>query len=152
DCCLIVYHPYRPLVQYVQDLKEMRDPKEHNSKESKDDILNISWNVVNDTYRTDIPLLYAPHLISIGTNEFFINVDELTVFLKQIACMQVACVIAQKDYYKQWFAELNVDLDKILEITRQILNLYEMWKNFDDKKEIGPLLAKMPKPKTQPSR
>ncbi|RWS28687.1 cyclin-C-like isoform X2 [Leptotrombidium deliense] len=42
DCCLIVYHPYRPLVQYIQDLKESRDSKEH-SKESKDDILNISW-------------------------------------------------------------------------------------------------------------
>jgi cyclin C len=64
--------------------------------------------------------------------------------------MHVACVIAQRDY-KQWFAELNVDFDKILEITRLILNLFETWKNFDDKKEIPALMQKMPKPKTQPT-
>lgn len=78
-------------------------------------------------------------------------------------------VICGKDY-NQWFAELNVDLDKVLiefslsraslimkilqvlEITRIILNLYEMWKNFDEKKETPALLLKMPKPKTQPTR
>ena len=68
----------------------------------------------------------------------------------------MACVILQKDY-KQWFAELNIDLDKvsfyskinvilklinqlflyqILEITRHILNLYELWKGFDMKKDV----------------
>lgn len=61
----------------------------------------------------------------------------------------MACVILQKDC-KHWFAELNVDMEKILEITRYILNLYEMWKNFDEKKEVHPLLTKMPKPKIQP--
>lgn len=68
------------------------------------------------------------------------------------ACLHVACVIASKESYKQWFAELNVDFDKVLEITRHILNLYEMWKSFDEKKEIGHLLSKMPKPKTQGSK
>lgn len=147
DCCLILYHPYRPLLQYMQDIKEYKECKESTSngvltnvggsgqKETgnKDDILNISWTVVNDTYRTDIPLLYPPHLIA-------------------IACLHVACVIANKESYKQWFAELNVDFDKVLEITRHILNLYEMWKNFDEKKEITGLLAKMPKPRQQPPK
>jgi cyclin C len=64
----------------------------------------------------------------------------------------MACATQSKDF-KQWFAELNVDLDKILEISQQIFHLYEVWKNFDDKKEVSALLAKMPKPKTQgPSR
>lgn len=74
DCCLILYHPYRPLVQYMQDIKELKDSKDYingvaglNPKENKDDIMNIAWTVVNDTYRTDIPLLYPPHLIAIGT-------------------------------------------------------------------------------------
>jgi len=120
DCCLVLYHPYRPLLQYVH---------EWNNKET---ILPTAWNVVNDSYRTDICLLYAPHQIA-------------------LACLHMACVITQRDY-KQWFAELNTDLDKILEITRHILNLYELWKNFDEKKEIPALLAKMPKPKCQTSR
>jgi len=53
---------------------------------------------------------------------------------------------------KQWFAELSVNMETILEITKQILALYEMWKTYDEKKEIAGLLAKMPKPKTSPSR
>ncbi|XP_074597825.1 cyclin C isoform X2 [Brevipalpus obovatus] len=130
DCCLILYHPYRPLLRYVQDLKEIKELKEF-SRDSKDELLSTAWNVVNDTYRSDIPLLYPPHLIA-------------------IACLHMGCVICGKDY-KQWFAELNVDLDKVLDITRQILNLYEMWKNFDEN-EMRSILAKMPKPKTQPSR
>lgn len=42
-------------------------------------------------------------------------------------------------------------MDKILEISRQILALYELWKNYDEKKEISGILEKMPKPKTTPS-
>lgn len=118
DCCLVLYQPYRPLVQYAQDLGH------------EDTILPLAWRIVNDSLRTDVCLLYPPYLIA-------------------LACLHMACVILQKDV-KQWFAELNVDMEKILEITRYILALYELWKNFDEKQEIQPLLAKMPKPKTQP--
>ncbi|XP_022238105.1 cyclin-C-like isoform X2 [Limulus polyphemus] len=120
DCCLVLYHAYRPLVQYVHDIGP------------EDNLLHMAWKVVNDSLRTDVCLLYPPHQIA-------------------LACLHMACVILQKDY-KHWFAELNVDMEKILEITRQILNLYDLWKNFDEKKEIPALLAKMPKPKAQPSR
>ncbi|KAI7693114.1 hypothetical protein SSS_08079 [Sarcoptes scabiei] len=120
DCCLVLYHPYRPLLQFLQDWT------------SKESILSTAWNVVNDSYRTDVCLLYPPHQIA-------------------LACLHLACVITQKDH-KHWFAELNTDLDKVLEISKFLLNLYEMWNNFDEKKEISELLLKMPKPKTQPSR
>ena len=65
--------------------------------------------------------------------------------------MQMACVVLQKDG-KNWFAEVSVDMDKIQEITRIILALYDLLKSYEEKKEIQSLLAKMPKPKTQPSR
>lgn len=65
------------------------------------------------------------------------------------ACIHMACVVHQKDC-KQWFAELNTDLDRLMEITRYILNLYELWKSYDERKEIQALLQKMPKPNTQP--
>ncbi|KAH8273402.1 hypothetical protein KR018_008365, partial [Drosophila ironensis] len=57
-----------------------------------------------------------------------------------IACLQIACVILQKDATKQWFAELNVDLDKVQEIVRAIVNLYELWKDWKEKDEIQTLL------------
>ena len=53
---------------------------------------------------------------------------------------------------KTWFAELAVDMDKIQEISKAILGLYELWKSYDEKKEIAAILQKMPKPKTQPSQ
>nr|XP_006817695.1 PREDICTED: cyclin-C-like [Saccoglossus kowalevskii] len=118
DCCMIVYHPYRPLIQYVQDMGQ------------EEQVLPLAWRIVNDSLRTDACLLYPPFQIA-------------------LACLHMACVILQKDC-KHWFAELNVDLDKILEISQLILKLYDLWKNFDEKKEIQGLLPKMPKPKTQP--
>lgn len=63
----------------------------------------------------------------------------------------MACVVYQKDC-KQWFAELNTDLDRIMEITKYILNLYELWKNYDERKEIAGILQKMPKPSTGPQQ
>ncbi|MBN3305735.1 CCNC protein, partial [Amia calva] len=120
DCCLIVYHPYRPLLQYVQDMGQ------------EDMLLPLAWRIVNDTYRTDLCLLYPPFMIA-------------------LACLHVACVVQQKDA-RQWFAELSVDMEKILEIIRVILKLYDQWKNFDDRKEMAAVLNKMPKPKPPPNR
>lgn len=120
DCSLVLYHPYRPLMQYVTDISQ------------EEALLSLSWRIVNDSLRTDVSLLYPPYLIA-------------------LACLHMACVIQQKDV-KVWFAELSVDMDKILEITRYILQLYELWKTFDEKKEVSLLLQKMPKPKCSPSR
>ena len=47
---------------------------------------------------------------------------------------------------RAWFAELAVDMDKIQEITKQLLALYDLWKAYDEKKEINSILQKMPKP------
>jgi len=41
---------------------------------------------------------------------------------------------------------------QVIEVSRHILSLYELWKNYDEKKEIPALLGKMPKPKLSPSR
>lgn len=121
DCCLIVYQPYRPLLQLVQDMGQ------------EDQLLTLSWRIVNDSLRTDVCLLYPPYQIA-------------------IACLQIACVILQKDSMKQWFAELNVDLDKVQEIVRAIVNLFELWKDWKEKDEIQMLLSKIPKPKPAPQR
>lgn len=116
DCCLIVYHPYRPLVQYVADMGYA------------DSLLPVAWRIVNDSYRTDVILLYPPFQIA-------------------LACLHMACVMQNLlEPAKHWFAELNVDMDKIIEITKIILGLYEMWKGYNEKEEIVSILEKMPKP------
>nr|CAB3228898.1 cyclin-C-like [Phallusia mammillata] len=115
DCCLVVYHPYRPLVQYCNDMGR------------SDSLLPVAWKIANDSYRTDVILLYPPFQIA-------------------LACLHMACVIQnQEGQTKQWFAELNVDMDKVIEITRTILKLYDLWKGFDEKGEMNILLKKIPK-------
>ena len=114
DCCLIVYHPYRCLTQYVTDI-------------GQETLLATSWKIVNDSYRTDLCLVQPPYLIA-------------------LAAIHMAAVIQKKDI-RPWFAELNVDMSKILEITKTMLALYELWKKFDEKKEMSEIWSKIPKPK-----
>jgi cyclin C len=116
DCCLIVYHAYRPLTQYIADVGQ------------EDILLPTAWRIVNDTYRCDICLIYPPYLIA-------------------LSAIHMSAVVHKKDI-KQWFVELSVDMSKILEITKQLLELYEVMKKFDDNKDIPPILTKIPKPKT----
>ena len=78
-------------------------------------------------YRCDVCMMYPPYLIS-------------------LACIHMAAVVNKKDV-KAWFAELSVDMGKILEITTQILDLYKLWKRYDEAKEMPELLEKLPKPK-----
>jgi len=96
----------------------------------EEQLLPTAWRMVNDSLRTDVCLLYPPYQIA-------------------LACLLMACVVMQKDV-KTWFAELGVELEKLQEICRYLLTLYNFMKSYDEKKEIQALLAKMPKPKVQP--
>lgn len=114
DCCLVIFHPYRPLTQYVTDLGQ------------EDVLLPTAWKIVNDTYRSDVCLLYPPYLVA-------------------LSAIHMAAVVHKKDV-KAWFAELSIDMTKIITITTNILDLYKLWKSYDEPKELPELLAKMPKP------
>jgi len=124
DCCLICYLPYRPLQIFCQDLGM-------NSTQNEA-LLSFSWKIVNDSLRSDACLMYAPSHIA-------------------LACLHIAGIVLNRDL-RNWFSELNVDLDKVLEVVRVILHLYQLWKAFDEKKEIGGILQRIPKPSSSPSR
>lgn len=53
DCCLIVYQPYRPLMPIVKDAG------------FEDQLLPLTWQIINDSLRTDVSLLYPPHMVKI---------------------------------------------------------------------------------------
>lgn len=61
---LIIYHPYNSLLQ-------IRDFLANNTSTyglvlSEDDLQN-SWSIINDSYVTDLHLLYPPHVIAIAS-------------------------------------------------------------------------------------
>jgi hypothetical protein len=53
----------------------------------------------------------------------------------------------QKKDCKQWFSELNVDMEKIFEIVRQIMYMYEVMKSYDEKEQIKDILSRTAKPR-----
>ena len=50
---LIIFHPYRPMLQYCADAKMT-------------DLLATAWPILNDSFRSDACLLYPPYLIAVA--------------------------------------------------------------------------------------
>ncbi|KAI9309233.1 cyclin-like protein [Cunninghamella echinulata] len=110
---LIVWHPYRSLTSICQELG-MREQG-----------LQFAWFILNDAYRTDIVLLYPPHLIALAALY-------LTIVLNHADFAPGS--VGDRSDMKQWFADLNVEIDTIIEITQEILSIYEIWADWKEEK------------------
>jgi len=144
---LIVHHPYRTLQELT--------PVLHLTTEDN----NTSWQVINDSCITDLPLIYPPHIIAL-TAIF------LSVFLKpslsqaglHSAANSAATAVAatssatggstgngstgstltangqgpQSRMGKliEWYAESKVDMEAIIDCTQEMISLYEVWESF----------------------
>uniref|UniRef100_A0A804JRG4 Cyclin-like domain-containing protein n=1 Tax=Musa acuminata subsp. malaccensis TaxID=214687 RepID=A0A804JRG4_MUSAM len=53
DYYLVVFHPYRPLLQLLQDA-------------GITDLTQVAWGLVNDTYKMDLILIHPPHMIALA--------------------------------------------------------------------------------------
>ncbi|KAI4356345.1 hypothetical protein L6164_000375 [Bauhinia variegata] len=91
---LVVFHPYRSLSQLLQDagLNDMS-------------MTQLTWGIVNDTYKMDLILVHPPHLIA-------------------LACLYIASVLKEKDT-TAWFEELRVDMNVVKNISMEILDFYD---------------------------
>ena len=123
DCCLIVYHPYRSLDMYTRELQ------------TDQNLFETSWNIINDSLRTDAPLLYPPYEIA-------------------LACLLLAATHRDKvNTLKTYMTETQIDVERIYEVVKLILKYYELMTTYDgealapDGKQMKELLAKIPKPK-----
>ncbi|XP_065177949.1 cyclin-C-like [Sycon ciliatum] len=110
DCCLIVFHPYRPLMQYITDM-------------GQEDRLPLAWRIVNDSYRCAVSFHYAPYIIA-------------------LAALHIACVVHGQNC-QQWFSELAVDFQQILEVTRDIMDMYRTWESCSMPQDIPRILQKL---------
>lgn len=130
---LIIHHPYRTLTD-LQALFAL------SSEET-----SLAWSIVNDHYLTDLPLLHPPHVVAI-TAVF------LAVVLKpaaQAAGLQAQSVqsamqgalsgnapaAAQTKVQKllTWLAEGSVSIEAIVDCTQELISLYEVWEQFNEK-------------------
>uniref|UniRef100_A0A183TNV2 NR LBD domain-containing protein n=1 Tax=Schistocephalus solidus TaxID=70667 RepID=A0A183TNV2_SCHSO len=53
---------------------------------------------------------------------------------------------------EHWFAELTVNMEKVLEVSRHLLALYDLWQRFNPDVEMPNILLKLPRPVIQPSQ
>ncbi|KAI8371344.1 cyclin-like protein [Radiomyces spectabilis] len=112
---LIVWHPYRSLTQICNELG-MRESG-----------IQYAWFILNDSYRTDVCLLYPPHMIALAALY-------LTVVLNHADFAPGS--VGDRTDMRQWFADLNVDIESIVEISQEILAIYEIWANWKEDKML----------------
>lgn len=87
--------------------------------------IQYAWFIINDSYRTDVCLLYPPHLIALSAIYLTVVLNQESIFAGD----------HQRDM-KQWFADLNVDIHAIIEISQEILSIYDVWSGWKEEKAL----------------
>ncbi|GJR22813.1 cyclin-C1-2-like protein isoform X1 [Tanacetum coccineum] len=98
---LVVFHPYCSLPQLLHDA-------------GMSDATQLTWGIVNDTYRMDLVLIHPPYLIG-------------------LACIYVASVLNEKDN-TAWFEDLRVDMNVVKNIAMEILDFYDKQRTISDER------------------
>ncbi|KAI4172092.1 MAG: hypothetical protein LQ343_003839 [Gyalolechia ehrenbergii] len=138
---LIVHHPYRTL-QELQGRLNL----------GQDDI-SLAWSVINDHYLTDLPLLVAPHVVAIAaiflsltlkpnhgglqaaTNAAaaLANAAQPSKQLLQTGASSANTPQDRVQYFVQWLAEGEVDIQAVVDSTQELISLYDVWEQYSEK-------------------
>jgi cyclin C len=151
---LIVHHPYRTL-QELTPILNLTPEDAH-----------TSWQVINDSCMTDLPLIYPPHIIALTA--IFLSVvlksspSQASLHAAANAVANVpttynhtggdsgsggsasSSLAASGRVGKliEWYAESKVDMEAIIDCTQEIISLYEAWESFQDK-SVREMISKM---------
>ncbi|RJE18275.1 hypothetical protein PHISCL_09388 [Aspergillus sclerotialis] len=149
---LIVHHPYRTLSELQSDLSLTSDE------------VALAWSVINDHYLTDLPLLYAPHVIAVmaiiiavvfkpsQTSFHGSAAPSLTAAMRD-GSTNIFAALGDKggnapriQKLVSWLAESDVDIRAVVECTQELVSLYEIWEQYNEK-HCKELLMRMVKNK-----
>jgi len=81
DTHLLVFSPYLALTKLLASDSQLADLGQN------------AWAALNDTHRTDLPLVHAPHMLALG-------------------CVYLASVICSRDI-RAWLQTVDVDLNEV---------------------------------------
>lgn len=81
DTHLVVFSPYLSLTKILESDAQLADLGQN------------AWAALNDVYRTDAPIIYAPHVLALG-------------------CLYLASVICSRDI-TAWLEGVDVDTNQV---------------------------------------
>lgn len=114
---LIVHYPYRSMEQFATALQ--KEP--YSVVLSRDDMQN-SWSLINDSYITDVHLLYPPHVIAMAC--LFI-----TVCLRKNDSINAGKIQAM---FNKFMADSLVDLQQVMDTIQEFITLYDYWDKYNE--------------------
>ncbi|KAL7624483.1 RNA polymerase II holoenzyme cyclin-like subunit [Parahypoxylon ruwenzoriense] len=148
---LIVHQPYRTLTTLQSDFFLTSDE------------INLALSIINDHYMTDLPLLYAPHIIALtamlislvlrpnpvpGGNAAA-NMAAATAALAQAQNRsgasgqntpgapgkdgQQEARVSKVQRFAAFLAESNVDIEGMIDCTQELISFYESHEQYNDK-------------------
>jgi hypothetical protein len=134
DFNLTVFHPYKPLQLYIEQLK----------LENELQFVQTAWSFVNDSYYTDVHLQYPPYMIALAaiymSHHFNCRKNDTEENLRAFR--------DRDDRMRKWFDGLNVHMKDIGAISNQIIDTYKQLKHLQISADIGPPLIKITRMRT----
>ena len=138
---LIVHHPYRTL-QELQNTLHM----------AQEDV-SLAWSIINDSYLTDIPLIFPPHIVAVTAIFLALTLKPTQVGLQAAvstaAALANACSLPKENASSgaslidtpqtkvqnlvRWLAEGEIDIKAVVECSQEIISLYELWEQYSEK-------------------
>jgi len=132
---LIVHHPYRSLTE-IQTAVSL----------SQEETI-LAWSIINDHYLTDLPLLHPPHVIALsaailavvlkptqGAVQF--STSSLQSAMQTLSSGPVSGGGTNQLKLQKlvtWLAESNVDIEAVVDCTQELISLYDLSENFNEK-------------------
>lgn len=169
ECDLTVFHPYRTLLSICKkessnDLQTEAGevgvgvddgPRYWGSGDGQlelpDDAFQLAWSIINDTYRSDLCLLYPPHLLAItalylavvlhGPTRELLQQQSHSVEAtpvhssprrssRQSSSTSLGHAKKPSQDFVAFFAELNISMPLVATIAQEIISLYTLWERY----------------------
>lgn len=145
---MIIHHPYRTLTE-LQSTFAMAQEE-----------CAFAWSIINDHYMTDLPLLFAPHIIAITaimlalilrptTNNLSASSHSAASMSSAVQAALGSANLPQKpgsstdrisgslrtkvQKLTTWLAEGDVDIEAMIGCTQEIISFYDVQEHYNEK-------------------
>lgn len=112
--------------------------------------LQSSWSIINDSYVTDLPLIFPPHIIAAASVYLTIVLKHNHLkrlqkeALKNAKPPPMSEDLLKSDSlraYVNFLGYSNIDLGEVIEAVQELITLYEVWETYDENACKKPLEA-----------